>query len=107
MWVQSALSPFGGTIAHGFLTLSLLVHLTESLSPVEQGAVGTIINYGFDRIRFTQPVRSGSRIRAVCKLVAIEEKRPGQTKLTHDITVENEGCDQPALIATWMTQRLA
>jgi len=102
---RAAATPFGGTIAHGFLTLSLLPHLCETLMETpsaQSGGVG--VNYGFDRLRFVNPVRTGSRIRLASTLTSVEEKRPGQFQQTHDVTVEIEGGERPALIATWITQ---
>jgi acyl dehydratase len=102
--VRAAATPFGGTVAHGFLTLSLLAHLQESIARPAMPPLKMGLNYGFDRVRFVHPVRSGSRIRAASTLVAIEELAPGQFQQTHDIAVEIEGTDKPALIATWLTR---
>ena len=102
---RAAATPFGGTIAHGFLTLSLLPHLCETLMDTpsaQNGGVG--VNYGFDRLRFVHPVRTGSRIRVASTLASVEEKRPGQFQQMHDVAVEIEGEERPALIATWITQ---
>jgi acyl dehydratase len=93
---------FGGTIAHGFLTLSMLAPLLASAC--ESLAVRLSVNYGFDGIRFLTPVRSGKRIRGHFKLVALEEKRPGQWQQTVESTVEIEGESRPALVATWIFQ---
>lgn len=95
-------TPFGGTIAHGFLTLSMLAPLltTSCESPEVQHSV----NYGFNRIRFLAPVRSGKRIRGTFKLLELEEKRPGQWQQTVEATVEIEGEDRPALLAEWIFQ---
>lgn len=95
-------SPFGGTIAHGFLTLSMLAPLLASAC--ESPAVRLSVNYGFDKIRFLTPVRSGKRIRGHFKLVALEEKRPGQWQQTVEVTVEIEGESSFALVATWIFQ---
>jgi acyl dehydratase len=97
-------SPFGGTIAHGFLTLSLLPHLSVAArgNIVPEGA--TEINYGSNKLRFLAPVRSGKRVRGRFKSVEILEKRPGQFQLTTEATVEIEGEDKPALICEWITQ---
>lgn len=102
---RAAATPFGGTIAHGFLTLSLLPHLCESLpsAPASQGG-GMNVNYGFDRLRFVRPVRTGSRVRLASTLAAVEEKRPGQFQQTQDVVIEIEGEEKPALIAAWITQ---
>lgn len=95
-------TPFRGTIAHGFLTLSMLAPLL--VSACERPAVRMSVNYGFDKIRFLAPVRSGKRIRGHFKLLALEEKRPGQWQQTVEATVEIEGEDKPALIAEWIFQ---
>ena len=97
----AAAGPFGGTIAHGFLTLSLLVHLTSELAPPLDNLVMGI-NYGFDRIRFMNPVRAGSRIRARSKLVEMKERQQSQILTKTRVTVEIEGEDKPALTADWL-----
>jgi len=99
--VMAKMTPFGGTIAHGFLTLSLLAKMGEEASVLLEGTkMG--VNYGFDKVRFLAPVPTGSKVRGRFALAAIDEKRPGQTLLTYDVTVEIEGGDKPALIAQWM-----
>ena len=91
-------SPFGGTIAHGFLTLSLLTHLlTEQMVLPENTAM--TINYGSDKVRFLKPVAVGGRIRARQQLVEANEKKPGQWLMKMTVTVEIEGEETPALIA--------
>jgi len=95
-------TPFGGTIAHGFLTLSLLVPMMNSA--VEKPAVQMTVNYGFDKVRFLAPVKSGKRVRGHFKLLELSEKRPGQWQQRIEITVEIEGEDKPALIAEWILQ---
>ena len=102
--VRAAATPLGGTIAHGFLTLSLLAHLQASIPRPDMPAIRMGLNYGLDRVRFIHPVRSGSRIRAAATLVAIEEVAPGQFQQTHEFAVEIEGVDKPALVATWLTR---
>jgi acyl dehydratase len=102
--VRAAATPFGGTVAHGFLTLSLLPALQASvpqpaLPPLKMG-----VNYGLDRVRFVHPVRSGSRIRATSIIAAVEELSPGMFHQTLEMTVEIEGEEKPALIATWLTR---
>ena len=94
-------TPFGGTIAHGFLTLSHLTQMVESTLPRIEGTSRSV-NYGFDRIRFISPVPSGSRIRGHFELESVEEKTPGELTLYHDVTVEVEGQDKPALAARWI-----
>ena len=96
-------SPFGGTIAHGFLTLSLLSRMAGDAMLRPEG-IRMGVNYGFERVRFIAPVRSGKRIRGRFVLAAFEEKRPGQFQFTHTVTVEIEGEDKPALIADWIGQ---
>ena len=97
----AAQTPFGGTIAHGFLTLSLLSRMAAEGMLTPQG-VKMAVNYGFDRIRFLGPVRSGSRVRGRFTLDSVEEKAPGQWLLRHTVTVEIEGEDKPALTAQWL-----
>lgn len=94
-------TPFGGTVAHGFLTLSLLPAL---LGLVSDEASGVTINYGFERIRFVHPVRSNDRIRATLTPASIEEKRPGQHQMWSDVVVHIDGGERPALTAVWVTQ---
>jgi acyl dehydratase len=95
-------TPFGGTIAHGFLTLSLLVHLCLPAIP-ELANRKLLVNYGFDKIRFAAPVRVGKRIRAVSKLAEVSERKPGNVVMRIDVTVEIEGEDKPALVAEWLS----
>ena len=102
---RAAQTPFGGTIAHGFLTLSLMPLLSSKVpdAPTLAGArMG--VNYGGDRTRFLAPVRSGSRVRGRFKLLSFDEKRPGQFQQVNEFTVEIEGGDKPALIAEWIAQ---
>ena len=96
-------TPFNGTIAHGFLTLSHLTQMVESTLPGIEGTTMSV-NYGFDRIRFISPVRSGSRIRGLFALKSVEEETPGELTLHHDVTVEVEEQDRPALVARWITR---
>ena len=97
----AARTPFGGTVAHGFLTLSLLSRMAaDALLRPEGLKMG--VNYGFDRVRFMAPVRSGKRVRGRFRLTAFEEKRSGQYQFVHNVTVEIEGEDKPALIADWI-----
>jgi acyl dehydratase len=101
----AAAGPFGGTIAHGFLTLSLLVHLTSELaSPLDNLVMG--INYGFEKIRFLAPVPVGSEIRAHVKIADVTERRPGQFLFVQDVTVEIRGEDKPALVAQWLSLQI-
>lgn len=96
-----ALTPFGGTIAHGFLSLSLLSKFGEVLPVVPGTKMG--MNYGFDKVRFLSPVPRGSNVRGHFTLAAVVEKNPGQILLTYAVTVEIEGGAKPALIAEWLT----
>lgn len=102
------MTPFGGTIAHGFLTLSLMPLLSSKIAhPVQLEGVKMGINYGGNKVRFLTPVRSGSRVRGRFKLLAFDEKRPGQYQHTNEFTVEIEGQEKPAMIAEWITQIFA
>ena len=95
-------SPFGGTIAHGFLTLSLLSAMTfETIPPLEGGGMG--INQGFESIRFVAPVKAGARIRTRFVLADVKVRPSGWIQVTHDITIEIENSPKPALTARWMT----
>ena len=97
----AARTPFGGTIAHGFLTLSLLSRMAaDAMLRPENVRMG--VNYGFEKVRFIAPVRSGKRVRGRFTLVSFEEKRPGQWQFVHNVAVEIEGEDKPALIADWI-----
>lgn len=99
---MAAKTPFGGTIAHGFLTLSLLSAMVYQMPALENVAMG--VNYGFEKIRFVSPVPSGARVRGVFDLRRVEEK-PGFVTIVQDVTVEIEGQDKPALIAEWIGRR--
>ncbi|MFZ5756228.1 MAG: MaoC family dehydratase [Pseudomonadota bacterium] len=96
-------TPFGGTIAHGYLTVSLLPHLQTSMADMilPQG-LKMGMNYGFDKLRFMAPVKTGKRVRARAKLLAADEKKPGHWLLKFEYTIEIEGEDKPALIAEWL-----
>jgi len=98
----AAQTPFGGTIAHGFLSLSLLSRMGAEATLVPE-AVKMAINYGLDRVRFLAPVRSGKRVRGRFMLDSIEEKAAGQLLMRHAVTVEIEGEEKPALTAIWLT----
>jgi acyl dehydratase len=95
---RAAAGPFGGTIAHGFLTLSLLPALTGDGWLGEFG-IEAALNYGLDRVRFLTPVRAGSRLRNRRLLVSVEERGPGRTLIGVENTVEIEGEAKPALVA--------
>ena len=95
-------TPFGGTIAHGFLSLSLASAMAIDVAfSIEGTLMG--INYGFDKIRFLQPVRSGKRVRGRFILMDVTERNPGQWLLKQGLTVEIEGEEKPALVAEWLT----
>jgi acyl dehydratase len=94
-------TPFGGTIAHGFLSLSLLSRMAADTMQVPDD-VKMAVNYGLDRVRFLAPVRSGKRVRGRFVLDSVDEKAPGQILLRHTVTVEIEGEDKPALTAQWL-----
>jgi acyl dehydratase len=96
---RAAKSPFGRTIAHGFLTLSLLSRLSEMTFSFSDRKMG--INYGLNRVRFTAPVPSGSRVRARFTLAKYEEL-DGGVQVTWNTLVEIEGADKPALVAEWI-----
>ena len=101
---KAKLTPFGGTIAHGFLTLSLIPALGATSSGPRIDGVKMGVNYGGNKVRFLAPVRSGKRVRGHFKLLELAEKRPGQWQQTNEITIEIEGEDKPALICEWITQ---
>ena len=95
-------SPFGGTIAHGFLTLSMLALLFEST--VELPATGMGVNYGFNKVRFTAPVRAGARVRGRFLLKEVQDLNPG-VHLVWSVVIEIEGSDRPACVLEWLTRR--
>ena len=92
-------SPFGGTIAHGFLTLSLLSHLSEMTFSFSDRRMG--VNYGLNRVRFTAPVKSGSKVRARFTLGKYE-KLDGGVQVTWNTVVESDGSDKPVMVAEWI-----
>jgi acyl dehydratase len=94
-------TPFGGTVAHGFLSLSMLSRMAADAMLVPD-SMKMAVNYGFDRILFIAPVRAGKRIRGRFVLDSIDEKAAGQLLLRHSVTVEIEGVDKPALTAQWL-----
>ena len=102
--VRAARTPFGGTVAHGFLTVSLLsVMAREALPPLAGVRMG--VNYGFDRLRFPAPVPAGARLRGRFALAACDLSAPGEVRLAWDATVEVEGGARPALAARWLVRR--
>jgi acyl dehydratase len=102
--VAAKATPFGGTIAHGFLTLSMLSAMMDAL---EKPDVLMSVNYGFNKVRFLSPVKSGKRIRGHFKLLELAEKKSGQWQQTVEVTVEIEGEDKPALLAEWIFMHFA
>ncbi|SHG26664.1 Acyl dehydratase [Microbulbifer donghaiensis] len=103
---RAAQTPFGSTIAHGFLTLSLLSHFAETFILLVED-LQMAVNYGFDKVRFIAPVKVDSRIRAHARLLDVTEKNPGQFMLKTEVTVEIEGEEKPALLAEWLTMQVA
>ncbi len=99
--VLAAQTPYGGTIAHGFLSLSLLSRMAADAMLVPD-TTRMAVNYGLDRVRFLAPVKSGKRVRGHFTLESADEKAPGQLLLNHTVTVEIEGEDKPALTAQWL-----
>lgn len=94
--------PFGQTIAHGMLTLSLLAPFYNTAYPkIEGRTLG--LNYGFDKVRFLAPVLSGKRVRGHFRLLSLVERAPGRYQFTSEVIVEIEGEEKPALIAEWLT----
>lgn len=101
---MAKMTPFGGTIAHGFLTLSLFPVLMAKSDCPRVAGVKMGVNYGGNKVRFLAPVRSGKKVRGHFKLLELEEKRPGQWQQTLEFTVEIEGEDKPAVMAEWISQ---
>ena len=102
----ATLSPWGVPIAHGFLTLSLLTVLSATVpQPAErQSGIVMDVYYGFDKVRFVNPVNVGSRIRATSVLSGVEARDPNTLQVTKTVTVEIEGETKPALVAEWVTR---
>lgn len=102
---RAAATPFGGTIAHGFLSLSMLSRLADGVVPrLKDVRMG--VNYGFDKVRFMNPVRAGKRIRGRFTLMAADERLPGQWTCKYGVRVEIEGEDKPALVAEWIGMQI-
>jgi acyl dehydratase len=98
-------TPFGGTIAHGFLTLSLASAMSyDAVTPLEGVVMG--VNYGFDKLRFLAPVPAGSKVRGRFKLLSADDKGGGRWLLKHELTVEIDGSEKPALIAEWLGMQM-
>jgi acyl dehydratase len=100
------MSPWGVPIAHGFLTLSLLTHLLSSVPQDPKALEGILmgVNYGFEKVRFVNPVKVGSKVRASSAVTAVEQKDPNTLHVTRTVTVEIEGEAKPALVAEWVTR---
>lgn len=97
---KAAKTALGSTVAHGFLTLSMLSAMSYEVTPDMPGAeMG--LNYGFDRIRFVHPVKAGQRIRGLFEVTGLDEE-PGRLRLRWQVTVEIEGEERPALVADWL-----
>jgi acyl dehydratase len=101
----AAESPYGGTIAHGLLTLSLIVTLVDRAVVID--GVRMVVNYGFNRVRFPSPVPSGSRVRARISVGETEPTRDGAIQVTWGVTMEREGGEKPALVAEWVARLYA
>ncbi len=97
----AAATPFGGTIAHGFLTLSLLSRMAAEATLLPD-TLKMAVNYGLEDVRFLAPVRSGRRVRGRFTLDSVDEKGPGRVLMRHRVSVEIEGEDRPALTALWL-----
>jgi acyl dehydratase len=102
---RAAELPFGGTIAHGLLTLSLLSQMSYQVCPAIEGARYPL-NYGFNRLRFVAPVPANARVRGRFRLRSAEAVAPAQRQLVYDVTVEIENRERPALVAEWLTRML-
>jgi acyl dehydratase len=100
---KAAKTPFGTTIAHGFLTMSMLSAMVYQMPSMEGVTMG--VNYGMNKLRFVSPVPVGSKIRGRFVLSKFEEIRPGEVQTTTTVTVEIEGQEKPALVAEWLGRR--
>lgn len=100
--VRAAKGPYGGTVAHGFLTLSLLPELGQTALQINDVRMG--INYGLNKVRFPAPVKSGTRVRGHFKLLAFDPL-PGGAQLTIEVTMEAEGSDKPVCVAEAVSRR--
>ena len=99
---KAAQTPFGGTIAHGFLTLSMLVKMMEGVGVVPENVVMGI-NYGFDKVRFLAPVRAGKRVRVHAEVISVDQNDDNRFLIKQGISVEIEGEETPALVAEWLS----
>ena len=102
---KAAQTPFGGTIAHGFLTLSLLAKMVEGNGIVPENIVMGL-NYGFDKVRFLEPVRAGKRVRAHLSITEVDRKDDNRFRIKQSVSVEIEGEDKPALVAEWLAMMI-
>lgn len=100
--VRAAQTPFGGTIAHGFLSLSLMPMLAARTDAPAIAGVRMGVNYGGNKVRFLTPVRSGKRVRGRFKLLSFTARKPGVWEQVQEYTLEIEGEEKPALIAEWI-----
>ena len=98
---RASATPLGGTVAHGFLTLSLLSYLAHQIVPPLAGTVMSV-NYGIEKLRFLAPVPAGARVRGRFELKDLRERRAGEWLSVLDVRIEIEGSDKPALIAEWL-----
>jgi len=99
--LASRLTPFGGSIAHGFLTLSMLAQMAYQANPrVAEAKTG--VNYGFNKVRFISPVPAGARVRGRFVLKELDTDTPGRCTTTYEVTVEIEGSEKPAIVAEWL-----
>lgn len=98
-------SPYGGTIAHGLLTLSLIVELIERAVKID--GVAMTVNYGFNRVRFPSAVPSGARVRVRVAVNEVEQAKDGATQVTWGVTMERDGSEKPALVAEWVARLYA
>ena len=101
----AAATPFGSTIAHGFLTLSLMVPLFFEIHVTPENTA-MAINYGMNKLRFLSPVKVGSRVRVHAMVAEVTERSPGNYLVTHDVTMEIEGEEKPALVGQFLTLKV-
>jgi len=101
----AAHTPFGGTIAHGFLTLSLLTKMSEGSGIALKGIVMGL-NYGCDKVRFLNPVRAGKRVRAHSEIMSVDQKDANRFLIKSAVTVEIEGEETPAVYAEWLSMQI-
>ena len=101
---QAAQTPFGTTIAHGFLTLSLLPAMGADVIPQLEGDIMSI-NYGFEKMRFLSPVPAGAKVRGHFTLKALKTDKPGEATLLWEVVIEIKGQEKPALYAEWLNRR--